>query len=352
MKSRQAWVLNVFFGIALGMTMVPQSVLAAGAAPVSTPASATALSQLGSFDAVVEAERQTVMAAQVSGAVVEIAAKAGDRVQAGQSLLRMDAQAANQSAAVSEAQVQSARAALAVASKDYERQKQLFAKDYISQAALERAEARFKATEAETNAQLAQAAAARTQAGYYTLRAPYAGVVAEVPVTLGDMAMPGRPLLVLYDPSALRVTAAVPQGSIQSGWAITAVKVELPGQPAERQWITPAYLKVLPTVDPATHTVQVRLGLPAGTTGVAPGLFARVWLPGVEKTAAPIQVPLTAVVRRAEMTGLYVLDSQGHPLLRQVRLGRVINDQVEVLSGLNANERVAPDAQAALTAAH
>jgi RND family efflux transporter MFP subunit len=341
MKSRQAWPLKTIFGVALGWGIATHAALAA--APMS---------QLSSFDAVVEAERQTVMAAQVSGAVVEISVKAGDRVQAGQTLLRMDAQAANQSAAVSEAQVQSARAALAVASKDYERQKQLFAQDYISQAALERAEARFKATEAETNAQLAQAGAARTQAGYYTLRAPYAGVIAEVPVTLGDMAMPGRPLLVLYDPAGLRVTAAVPQGSVQSGWTAGTVKVELPGQPAEHQWVAPSYLKVLPTVDPATHTMQVRLGLPAGTTGVAPGMFARAWLPGAEKTDAPIQVPLAAVVRRAEMTGLYVLDAQGRPLLRQVRLGRVINDQVEVLSGLNANERVAPDAQAALTAAH
>ncbi len=168
----------------------------------------------------------------------------------------------------------------------------------------------------------------------------------------GDMAMPGRPLLVLYDPAGLRVTAAIPQGSIQPGWSAASVKVELPGQPAERQWVTPAYLKVLPTVDPATHTVQIRLGLPASTTGIAPGMFARAWLPAGEKTAVPIQVPLTAVVRRAEMTGLYVLDAQGRPLLRQVRLGRVINDQVEVLSGLNANEQVAPDAQAALTTAH
>ena len=350
MKSRQAWLLNPIFSMALAWGMATPFALAAGAAPATGAAPPS--SQLASFDAVVEAERQTVMAAQVSGAVVEIAVKAGDRVKSGQTLLRMDAQAANQSAAVSEAQVQSARAALAVASKDYERQKQLFAQDYISQAALERAEARFKATEAETNAQLAQAAAARTQAGYYTLRAPYAGVVAEVPVMLGDMAMPGRPLLVLYDPAGLRVTAAVPQGSIQAGWTAATVKVELPGQTAESQWVTPSYLKVLPTVDPATHTMQVRRGLPAATPGVAPGTFARAWLPGVEKTAGPLMVPLTAVVRRAEMTGLYVLDAQGRPLLRQVRLGRVINDQVEVLSGLDANEKVAPDAQAALTAAH
>ncbi|MEY8876469.1 MAG: efflux RND transporter periplasmic adaptor subunit, partial [Leptothrix sp. (in: b-proteobacteria)] len=58
-------------------------------------------------------------------------------------------------------------------------------------------------------------------------------------------------------------------------------------------------------------------------------------------------VPLSAVVRRAELTAVYVLDAQGQPLLRQVRLGHVDGSQVEVLAGLVAGERVATDPQAA-----
>ena len=53
------------------------------------------------------------------------------------------------------------------------------------------------------------------------------------------------------------------------------------------------------------------------------------------------------MVRRAEMTGLYVLDQAGAPQLRQVRLGPVAGDQVEILSGLDAGDRVATDPQAA-----
>lgn len=332
------------------MALATGSTLAVGA-PEAAPTATSALT-LDSFDAVVEAERQTLMASQVAGAVAAISVTAGDRVQAGQVLLRMDGQAASQAAVAADAQVPSAQAALDVAIRDFERQKQLAAQDYISQAALERAEARFKAAQAQANAQIAQANVARAQAGYYTLRAPYAGVVAEVPVVVGDMALPGRPLLTLYDPAHLRVTAAVPQVMVGSGFTGSAVKIELPGRPEGAQWVSPAYVKVLPTVDPATHTMEVRLGLPSGTAGITPGMFARVWMPGNEKWAAPLRVPVTAVVRRAEMTGLYVFDSQGRPLLRQVRLGRVWNDQVEVLSGLNPGERVAPDAQAALTAAH
>ena len=60
-----------------------------------------------------------------------------------------------------------------------------------------------------------------------------------------------------------------------------------------------------------------------------------------------LYVPAKAVVRRAEMTGVYVLDAKGHPILRQVRLGRAVDDSVEVLSGVSAGEHVALDPQAA-----
>lgn len=323
---------------------------AAGAADLATaPAQAAALQGQTGFDGVVEAVRQTVIAAQVPGAVMELSVKAGDRVQSGQLLLRIDARAADQTAAASNAQVQAARAALDVATREYERQKQLHQKKYISQAALERAESEFKATSAQVAAQMAQAGAARTQTGLHTVRAPYAGVVAEVPVALGDMAMPGRPLLTIYDPAALRVTASVPQSASGSVQADT-VRVELPGLAAAQQWPRATRVQVLPTVDAATHTVQVRAELGAGPDGVAPGMFARLWLPvtGSATAGKTVTVPLKAVVRRAEMTGVYVQGEGGKPQLRQVRLGRFDGERVEVLSGVAPGEQIVVDPQSAL----
>jgi RND family efflux transporter MFP subunit len=300
-----------------------------------------------SYDGVIEAQRQTVIAAQVSGAVVELKVKPGDRVAAGQLLLRLDARAADQNAVASEAQVRAARALQDVAAKEYARQQQLAADRFISGAALDQAEAQFKASQAQAAAQLAQAGAARTQTGYYVVRAPYAGVVSEVPVTLGDMATPGRPLLTLYDPAALRVSAAVPQSAVAQVGDGKSLRAELPGLSAAQRLQTPARVQVLPAADAATHTVTLRVDLAPGTAA-APGQFARVWLPAVEAgAAAGPWVPLQAVVRRAEMTGLYVLDGGGKPLLRQVRLGRNDGVRVEVLSGLAIGERVATDAQAA-----
>lgn len=320
---------------------------AAGLASVTIQGSGT--SETSGFDGVVEAVRQTVIAAQVPGAVVALTVKAGDSVKAGQVLARLDARAAQQNAAAGDAQVRAARADQELATREVERQRQLFAKQYISQAALERAEAQFKATEAQVAAQLAQAGAARTQSGFYVLSAPYAGVVALVSVVQGDMALPGRALMTLYDPAALRVTASLPQAAaarLSVADAAKTARVEVPGLAPGRAAQMPVRITVLPTADPATHTVPVRFDLAAGS-GAAPGMFARVWLPQAGTGDARIYVPLKSLVRRAEMSGVYVLDAAGKPLLRQVRLGRVSGESVELLAGAAIGERVVLDPQAA-----
>lgn len=318
---------------------------AAGAVPplASVPVAAAADGRAAAFDGVVEALRQTVVAAQVPGAVVALPVKAGDRVKAGQLLLRLDARAAEQQASAAAAQVLAARAAQEAATKEFERQQQLFRDRFISLAALERAEAQHKSAQAQAAAQLAAAGAARTESGFYTVKAPYDGVVSEVSVVLGDLALPGRPLVTLYDPTALRVTAAVPQSAAPKADG-AAPQAELPGAAAGR--IQPLRWQLLPALDPATHTVQLRLDLPPGTTA-APGLFARVWLPGAAAGGSRLAVPVGAVLRRAELVAVYVIGADGRPLLRQVRLGAASGEQVEVLAGLAAGERVAIDPQAA-----
>jgi hypothetical protein len=177
------------------------------------------------------------------------------------------------------------------------------------------------------------------------------------------MAMPGRPLLTLYDPTALRVTAALPESaapreSKQVGLEIPgsgSVSGSVSGSPVLRN---PASMQVLPAVDPATHTVTVRFDLADDRSGsghapLAPGMFARVWLTGDARADAThseigrARVPFSSVVRRAELSGIYVVDAQGKPRLRQVRLGRLDHANVEVLSGLNPGDRIALDPQAA-----
>jgi len=341
-----------------GSVALLPSVQAAAAPAVElktlTVAPTTQASAAG-FDGVVEAVRQAVVAAQVAGNIVSLAVKVGDRVAAGQVLARIDARAAEQAATASDAQAAAAKATLELASRDWDRQRQLYAQQFISRAALDRAESEFKATAAQANAQLAQAGAARTQSGFYVVKAPFSGVIADVSVQLGDMAMPGRPLFTVYEPGALRVTAAVAQ-TVAMHPDLAKLRLEVPGLMSPGPWVAPVRVQRLPTVDPTTLTMQIRAELPAGLQGVSPGMFARVWLPlpnaasSTNATDARIWIPATAVVRRAEVSGVYVLAADGKALLRQVRLGRSEGQQVEILSGLTPGDKVALEPQVAAAA--
>ena len=119
-----------------------------------------------------------------------------------------------------------------------------------------------------------------------------------------------------------------------------------------------APVTVLPGLDAQTHTAIVRAVLhPADSAahGLVPGQFARVELPlnsGAPRTAtAVITVPQAAVVRRGELDAVYVVDAQGRPELRQVRLGRAQGGRIEIQAGVSAGERVALDPVAAARAA-
>lgn len=321
------------------------ALLALALSAARVPVAEADVSPAGGYEGIVEAERQTVVAAQVTGTIEEVAVRAGDRVKKGQLLIRIDARSAAQAAAAGEAQFASAQATLELAKKELERQQQLFAQGYISQAAEDRALAKFKVAEAQAHAQGAMASQAATEAGFYSIRAPYAGVVSEVPAVQGDMAMPGHPLLTLYDPAALRVTAHVPHSVAAKGF--DAAMLEISGTE-----VKPAHLKILPAVDAGTNTVEVRFDLPP-SYDIVPGAFARVETGPNAGASGIVRVPLAAVVKRAELVGVYVLNGQSQPMLRQVRLGRTFGNEVEVMSGIAPGEHVAPDADTALTqAAH
>jgi RND family efflux transporter MFP subunit len=330
------------FSLATAFTPVPAG--AAEALATWTVSSAT-LQRPASHDGTVEAVRQTVVAAQVAGTVVALPVKAGDRVKAGQLLARLDARAAEQQAGAAAAQVEAARAAQQVATLEMQRQRQLFASQFISRAALDQAEAQFKTATAQANAQLAAAQAARTESGYFAVKAPYDGIVTELSVMPGDMAMPGRPLLTLFDPASLRVAIAVPEttaASLRDRLTIP-ISVEIAGQR-----LTATRWEVLPAADAVTHTVTVRIELPTGVAAT-PGSFARAWLPAVTGGTGTqrIFIPVRALVQRAELKAVYAVGVDGRALLRQVRVGTVSGDQVEVLSGLQPGERIAMDPQAA-----
>ena len=293
-----------------------------------------------SAEAVVEAVRQSTVAAQVSGRIVDLRFDVGDYVRKGEVIVRIDERAATQAVQASEAQVRQAEAELRNARAQYERSKQLVSEKFLSQAALDKAEADYKATQARVAALLAGAEQAATERSFATIVAPYSGVVSARHVELGEMAAPGKPLMTGFDPGTLRVSATVPQAQIGAIQAGGKARVEIPSL---GRWIEVRRTTIVPSADPRTHTTQVRLELPADVRGVYPGVYARAHF--VVGTAPRLLAPRTAVLRRSEVTAVYVVDDKGAVQLRQVRLGTASDERsIEILSGLRPGERVAVEA--------
>ncbi len=276
-------------------------------------------------EAVIEAVKQTTVAAQVQGRVVDVRVDAGQRVKAGELLMRIDEREAAQNLA-------GAQAGLINAEANVKRMRNLFAQKFISQAALDKAEADYKAA-------AAVAGQAGTVASFSNITAPISGIVAQRQIELGDMATPGRPLLTLFEPKGLRAVAEIPQSKLADVRRSARAQVEFPEL---GQWVQASRVEILPTADPLSHGVRARVYLPDGTAGVIPGVFARVHF--VVGKARKLTVPAAAVLRRGEVSAVYVLAQERAPSLRQVRLGEpMAGGELEVLAGLSAGETIALD---------
>jgi len=289
-----------------------------------------------SAEAVIEAVRQSTVSAQIAGRIVELRFDVGDYVKKGEVIVRIDERSTGQALAASQAQAREADAAARNARLQLERARQLFAQKFVSQAALDRTEADYKQAQARLSAMLAGAGQAATERSFATIVAPYSGVVSARHVELGELAVPGKPLMTGFDPSTLRAVANVPQVQVAEIQASGRARIEVP---ATGRWFDVRQLTVVPSADPRTHTTQVRLELSDDVRGIYPGVFARAHF--AVGRAPRLLVPRAAVFQRSELTAVYVV-GDGRPQLRQIRLGTAGDEQsIEVLAGLKPGERVA-----------
>jgi len=295
--------------------------------------------QTYSVEGLVEATRQSTVSAQISGRIKEINFDVGSRVNKGQVILRIDEREAAQALAGSNAQVMQAQVMLQNAKATYERSKQLFEQKFISQSALDKAQADYLVARAQAAASEASAGQASLTRGYSDVIAPYGGVVAARLVEVGEMVTPGKPMMVGFDPAEMRVIVSVPQYKLQDIGTHPKVMVELPSL---NRWVKAASISVQPLADARTHSTQVRVYLPNDEAGVYPGMFVRAHF--VVGKADKLVIPNGAVLHRSEVVAVYVVDEKNAVKLRQVRLGEATADGfVEVLAGLNPGEKVAMD---------
>jgi RND family efflux transporter MFP subunit len=299
------------------------------------------MARLREWDGHIEAIEQATLAAQTGGRVADLSVDVGDVVEEGTVLLRFTAveQKAGQRQAV--ALLDTARANADEAAANLRRIEGIYARHLVAKSELDRAQTRHDAAQAQLAAARAGLKSADEQVGYTAIRAPYRGVVTARHVEPGETVAPGQPLLSGLSLDRLRLVVAVPQSVARRLRPDTPAFV-LEGDGTR---VAASRLVVFPQADPLSHAVTVRLDLPEREPGFIPGQSAKAVF---QLDEVPVlAVPLPAVDQRGEVASVFVLGPDGRVGLRQIRLGRALeNDEVEVLAGLSTGETIALDANA------
>ena len=294
------------------------------------------------LDGTIQPVKQSMISAQTSGRVATLMVKAGDKVRAGQLLATIDDRETQTGVQRSQAQVAQAQAELRNAQANFNRTRDLQAKGFVSSAALDTADSQLKGALAGRDQAGAGARQSALAQGFTRVTAPFEGWVLQTQVDAGDLAVPGKPLLTLYAPLPLRAVVQVPVSRAGVARAAGAVDVFVPNGANGGQWVRPVSRSVVPTADPVSQTMEWRLELPAETAKTfLPGEQVRVRFVGAQ--VERMVVPGVALLRRGELTAVYVVSGKGFAL-KAVRLGADHGaDGVEVLAGLMTGDRVALD---------
>ena len=297
-----------------------------------------------SWDGVVEAVNQVTLTAQTNARVLALPHDVNDVVPAGEVLVRFTDVEQKSSRDAALAQLASARASYNDAQASFERFSSLLPKGYVSRSDMDSARARRDAARASLDAAQAQLAQAKQGVDYTAVRAPYAGVITRRFVHVGEAVQAGppspQPLVAMESLDALRVSVQVPQSSVDAIRAAKGANIVADGHRVPSSDIT-----VFPYADPSTHTFTVRVAVPGQGSGLRPGTSVKVAFP--TGGAKQLLVPASALVRRGELVGVYVIGDHG-VVLRQLRVGDPVGEQVQVLAGLDDGEVIATDPVAAL----
>lgn len=273
----------------------------------------------------IRARRETQPAFRIGGKIVERLVDAGARVRAGQALMRLDAGDAGLQLGSAEAQHQLTEA-------DAKRYRELHAKGFVSQSALEAREAALKTA-------AAQAGLARNQSSYTTLHADRAGVIAAILAEAGQVVAAGQPVLRLAPDGEREVAIALPESHLANLRVGAAAEITLLAAGENAAPLAGRLRELSPAADPASRTYAARVTLTQPGPDVALGMTARVRF-SAEKKEQGLLIPLTAIFQQGKQAAVWIVAADRSVSLRLVQVAAYRDDGAVIAEGLAAGDRI------------
>lgn len=313
----------------------------------------------------VRAQTEIVLSSKMMGTVQGVHCKEGDGVRAGDLLVELDQRqvAAEQqqvAASIEEARkaetaaisgLESARAEAERAQLQFARYRGFLEKEAVTRESFEAVQAQYRQARAGLVQSEAMVAAARHRTARAKaaleaiaisvkdtrITAPKDGVITTKRVEVGDLAMPGVPLVTL-ETAGYRVDLVVPEAHVHRLAVAQSIDVDIA---AVGQEPLPSRVEtIIPEADPTSRSFIVKLSLPDHPR-LRSGMFATASIPIGERIV--LQIPASAVIQEGQLTGVFVVDHEGVGRFRLIRVGETAGGMVEIVSGLNGGETIVVD---------
>lgn len=286
-----------------------------------------------------ESKQTANISTRMMGHITKMYVQVGDRVRRGQTLVNIAAEDIQAKRMQTNAAITEAEAHVASAQKDYERFNNLYKKQSATAKELDNVTLQYNAAKARLEAARQMRNEVNAQGGYIALTAPFDGVITARMADDGDMANPGMPLLTVEQAGTLQVSTTVSEteiGALRKG-AKAQVQVK-----AIQKNLDAVITEISPSAQMTGGQYVVKMAITGDKTGLYSGMYVQVFIP-VDKpvqanSSANVVIPAKALVHKDELVGLYTVSANNTAILRWVRTGKTVGDQVEILSGLAAGE--------------
>lgn len=283
--------------------------------------------------ATVRSKQTTHVAARILAPIKAIHVKAGDIVNKGDLLIELDNRNNRSNVAQSKENINSIQAQLLQAQSHYNRTKILYSKESVTKAQLEQASAAYNSLKAQLASAKQMLESSQTTLSFSQIKAQFPARVIDRFAEPGDLASPGMKLLTLYDPSSLRVDANVRESLALTLKIGQQLVTEIP---ALNKSIQATIEEIVPAANPGARSFLIKAKIEHDGE-LLPGLFARIHIPSGKKQQ--LRIPASYVKQMGQLDVVWVLENN-IPIRRFIRTGQRTGDEILVISGLSANEKL------------
>jgi RND family efflux transporter MFP subunit len=280
------------------------------------------------------ADDRIEIASRIIGLIRQVNVHEGSQVKKGQLLLSIDPTEIQAQMDEAQARLAQSQAQLDEAQVDIKRYQSLYADKVISVDRFRKAELALQLATGEKQAAEATLERIQVQMQYASIRSPVNGVVVARHKQAGDIATPGAPILTIENPDNVVVRTFIKEQHIQHIRLGDTTRITIDAAGLESEGII---TQIVPSADPGTHSYMVKIALQERGKART-GMFVRIDFKMGHTRG--ILIPTSSVISRADLNGVYIIDSNNIAHYRMVRIGRRFNNSVEILTGLQAGDRI------------